>query len=158
MPKSPSSKQDLTKFRQALSQLPDSLPKSNPSWEQMSQEQQQLLVHKAVEIILHNKPLPRQISSNLPPKLAKALAEVLHSQQGEIQVGRLRKLPQRLQHLVDRLLERGLLDKPTAGNPLDSLDPAQRQRQLAVEALQLRRQNATQMLNAQKLLQRELRM
>ena len=163
MPKSNNStnkraaKLELQQFKAQLAQLPDSLPKPNLSWEQMPQHQQEQLILKALELVLYNKPLPQQIYSTLPPKLAKTLSELIHNQQGDTQLGRLRKLPERLQALVDRLQERGLLDKPKRSNPLDQLDPTQRQRQLAAEALELRRQNATQMLNAQQLLQRELR-
>ena len=64
-----------------------------------------------------------------------------------------RSLPQRLQMLVDRLRARGILDKPTkAENPLERLTPQQQKYQLATEALELRRQNAVQMVEATKLL------
>ena len=57
---------------------------------------------------------------------------------------------------LERLRKRGILNKSTkAVNPLDQLSPQQRKRQLAAEALELRRQNAIQMVEANKLLPKQ---
>ena len=127
-------------------------PTTKRKWEQITQEEQQLILLKAVEMVLRGKELTPALQQTLPSKIVQTLTETVKEQDKHRTLGT-RSIPQRLQMLVDRLRSRGLLDKPAkADNPLDRLDPAQRKRQLAAEALELRRQNAIQMVEATKLL------
>ena len=125
---------------------------SPQNWQQLSQQDREAIMLKALEMTLYNKPLSPAIKQTIPPQVAQALAETVKDLDKHRLLGT-RSLPQRLQVIVDRLRNKGLLDKPAKpDSPLDRLDPAQRKRQLAAEALELRRQNAIQMVEANKLL------
>ena len=135
-----------------MSEQANRQPTTKRKWGQVTQEEQQLILLKAVEMVLRGKELTPALQQTLPTKIVQALTETVKEQDKYRTLGT-RSIPQRLQMLVDRLRSRGLLDKPAkADNPLDRLDPAQRKRQLAAEALELRRQNAIQMTEATKLL------
>ena len=98
---------------------------------------------------MHSKEISPAVGQTLPPKLFSLLEE----QRKHLQLGRKRELQPRLEMLVKRLRDKGLLDRPAQpDNPLNRLTPAQRRRQEAAEALELRRQNAIQMVEATKLL------
>ena len=119
----------------------------------MSEAQRQAVIMRAVETTLHHKPLSDKVRQALPSKVVKALAETLEYQTKQTQLGKFKTMPSRLANLVSRLRSLGIMDKPSkAPDPLDQLDPTQRSRQEAVEAVELRRQNAVRMVNAQKLL------
>ena len=144
MPKSSS----LTKSKpsEQASKLPEQTGK-------MSEAQLEMLVLKALEITMRHKPLPEAIKQHLPPELIQALLETVAKQSSREQLDKFKTLPPRLADLTERLYKRGIMARPTPqGSPLDNLSPAQRQRQLAAEALELRRQEAIRMVNAQQLL------
>ena len=119
------------------------------TWEDKSKADKQLLLLKAVEVVAHGKQLSPQMQAMLPQKLV----ELLQEQQKHRQLYKTRTVPQRLDNLVQRLQAMGVMDKPSKPqNSLDLLTPQQKARQMAVESLELRRQNAVQMVNAQRLL------
>ena len=119
------------------------------AWGSLTRHRQEEIILKALEAILHNKEISPAVGQTLPPKLLSLLKE----QRKHLQLGRSRELQPRLELLVKRLRDKGLLDKPTQpDSPLSRLTPAQRRRQEAAEALELRRQNAIQMVEATKLL------
>ena len=128
--------------------------KQPKNWQTLSQEDQQALTLKALEMVIHGKELTPAVKQTLPPKMVQ---ELLNLMQG-LDKHRLlatRSIPKRLEFIVERLHKRGILTKPTKDNPLDRLSPQQRKRQLAAEALELRRQNAIQMVEANKLLPKQ---
>lgn len=119
------------------------------TWATLPQERREDIVLKALEMVLHGKEISPAVGKTLPPKLLKILEE----QRSHLILSRNKALQPRLEMLVSRLRAKGLLDKPTKpSNPLDSLSPEQRKRQEAAEALELRRQNAIQYVEATKLL------
>ena len=119
-------------------------------------QDKQLLILKALETVLHGKPVSSQVAQQLPKGLVQMLNQTLQEQEQQRKLNRPRTLPERLTFLVQRLQARGVLDKPTKQvDPMDLLSPHQRLRQKAVESLELRRQNAVQMVQAQRLLPRQ---
>ena len=119
-------------------------------------QDKQLLILKALETVLHGKPVSKQVAQQLPQGLVQMLNQTLQEQEKHRKLSRPRTLPERLTFLVQRLQARGVLDKPTKQvDPMDLLSPRQRLRQKAVESLELRRQNAVQMVQAQRLLPRQ---
>ena len=119
-------------------------------------QDKQLLILKALETVLHGKPVSSQVAQQLPKGLVQMLNQTLQEQEEHRKLNRPRTLPERLTFLVRRLQARGVLDKPTKQvDPMDLLSPRQRLRQKAVESLELRRQNAVQMVQAQRLLPRQ---
>ena len=121
------------------------------TWATLPQERREDIVLKALEMVLHGKEISPAVGKTLPPKLLKILEE----QRSHLILSRNKALQPRLEMLVSRLRAKGLLDRPTKpSSPLDSLSPAQRKRQEAAEALELRRQNAIQYVEASKLLPR----
>ena len=132
----------------------NSLTKSKPleQGSKMPQDQLEMLILKALELTVRHKPLSPEIQQALPPELLQALLQTLEYQSKREQLGRFRTLPPRLADLVERLYQRGIMSRPVKDDPLDYLDPSQRKRQLASEALELRRQEAIRTLNARDLL------
>lgn len=135
-----------------LSEKSNQTPSTARPWDQITPEEQQLILLKAVEMTLMGKGLTTPLQQTLPPPIAQSLSDTPKAQNKHRKLGT-RSLPQRLQFLVDRLRAKGLLEPSTKqDNPLDRLTPSQRRHQLAAEALELRRQNAVQMTEAIKLL------
>lgn len=156
-------KEDLKKMREMLAQsykkaelmseAEASARATQPrNWERMSRQDKEAVMLKALEMTLHGKELSKAVAQTIPPQVAQELAALVQLQRKHRTLGT-RALPERLQALVNRLRNRGLLDKPhQSDNPLDRLTPKQRRVQEAAEALELRRQNAVQMTEAVKLL------
>lgn len=124
-------------------------------WQTLSREEQEQLMLKVLEMVVHGKEPPPAVRQTLPPQALQLVSELLQEQAKLTKLGS-RKIPARLQSVVERLQARGILDKPSQpDSPLDRLTPRQRRRQEAVEALELRRQNAIQMVEARKLLPKQ---
>ena len=129
--------------------------KQPKNWQTLSQEDQQALTLKALEMVIHGKELTPAVKQTLPPKMVQELLQLMQGLDKHRLLAT-RSIPKRLEFIVERLSKRGILNKPTkAVNPLDQLSPQQRKRQLAAEALELRRQNAIQMVEANKLLPKQ---
>lgn len=141
--------QSQEKAVQLRQQEQEAQAKKPKAWGSLTRHRQEELILKALESIMHSKEISPAVGQTLPPKLFSLLEE----QRKHLQLGRKRELQPRLEMLVKRLRDKGLLDKPAQpDNPLNRLTPAQRRRQEAAEALELRRQNAIQMVEATKLL------
>lgn len=140
------SQDKAVQLQQQIQEQQETKPKA---WGSLPQHRREELALKALEMLIHGKEISPAVGKSLPPKLLSLLQE----QRKHLQLGRNRELQPRLELLVKRLRDKGLLDKPPQpDSPLNRLTPAQRRRQEAAEALELRRQNAIQMVQATQLL------
>ena len=126
--------------------------KQPKNWNSLTQQQKEGIILKVIEQIVRGKEVSQQMRATLPQSVLRVLGELLEKQ-GRQRILSTRKIPERLKMITDRLKARGLLSQnPKEENPLKNLPLNKRSRQLAAEALELRRQNAIQMVEANKLL------